>query len=71
MVTNAILYSGLTPASDVNFDTESDAFGNDFYLGDSWNNVPDTKIVYVGVSQPGEALYRHEPAVTRARHWRR
>ena len=38
-------------ASNVNFDTENDAFNDEIYFGDSRDNVQETEIVSIGVSQ--------------------
>ena len=53
-------------ASDVNFNTENDEFDDDIiYFGNSGDNIQETEIVSVDVSQPGVAPYRQEPAVKR------
>ena len=57
-------------ASNVNFDTENDAFNDEIYFGDSRDNVQETEIVSIGVSQRWCGTIQ-EPAVKRVRHWRR
>ena len=47
--------------SNVNFDTENDTFDDEIYFGDSEDNIQETEVVSVDVSQPSVAPHRHEP----------